>query len=49
MRYDEFDFDVGWATGVDWAPYDPFLALSANTLLDPNLGESPSGCDECGW
>ena len=41
MRYNQFDFDVGWVTGVDWSPNSPYLALSSNTLLPTNEGETP--------
>ena len=41
MNYNQFDFDIDWVSGVDWAPNDQHLALSSNTLLTPHFGESP--------
>ena len=41
INYNQFDLDVGWVTGVDWSPKGQYLALSTNTLLPDNYGESP--------
>ena len=41
MYYNDFDFDVGWITGVDCSPNGQYFALASNFLLPTYEGESP--------